>query len=79
MAKSEGYIKMLHGAGGSVMHDLVKNHIVKYLGGIGSYRSSDVCLEALDDAAAIGNLLTVVIVVGALIQLRILGKRAGIK
>ncbi len=25
---------MLHGAGGSVMHDLVKNYIVKYFGGL---------------------------------------------
>ena len=33
MEKTEK-ITMLHGAGGTVMHDLVKNYIVKYFGGI---------------------------------------------
>jgi len=39
---------MLHGAGGTVMHDLVKNYIVKYFGGTSRF---EVPLEALDDAA----------------------------
>jgi hypothetical protein len=29
-------ITMLHGAGGTVMHDLVKNYVVKYFGGVGN-------------------------------------------
>ena len=48
-------ITMLHGAGGTVMHDLVKNHIVKSFGGLDSF--ADVPLEAMDDAAAIGDLV----------------------
>jgi hydrogenase expression/formation protein HypE len=45
---------MLHGAGGTVMHDLVRNYIVKYFG-----RPSDaeVPLEAMDDAAVIGDIV----------------------
>ncbi|MGB9683743.1 MAG: hydrogenase expression/formation protein HypE [Candidatus Bathyarchaeales archaeon] len=43
---------MLHGAGGTVMHELVKNYIVKYFGGIGN---AEVPLEALDDAAVVGD------------------------
>ncbi len=45
---------MLHGAGGTVMHDLVKNYIVKYFGGASNI---DVPLEALDDAAVIGDVV----------------------
>jgi hydrogenase expression/formation protein HypE len=45
---------MLHGAGGSVMHDLVKNYIVKYFGGAGN---AEVPLEALDDAAVVGDVV----------------------
>ncbi len=48
-------ITMLHGAGGTVMHDLVKNHIVKSFGGLDNF--ADVPLEAMDDAAAIGDLV----------------------
>lgn len=43
---------MLHGAGGTVMHDLVKNYIVKYFGGVDN---AEVPLEALDDAAVVGD------------------------
>lgn len=43
---------MLHGAGGTVMHDLVKNYIVKYFGGV---NNAEVPLEALDDAAVVGD------------------------
>ncbi len=47
-------ITMLHGAGGTVMHDLVKNVVVKYFGGVGS---ADVPLEAMDDAAVVGDVV----------------------
>ncbi|MDI6805922.1 MAG: hydrogenase expression/formation protein HypE [Candidatus Bathyarchaeia archaeon] len=45
---------MLHGAGGTVMHELVRNYIVKYFGGSGN---AEVPLEALDDAAVIGDVV----------------------
>lgn len=45
---------MLHGAGGTVMHDLVKNYVVKYFGGIGK---AEVPLEAMDDAAVVGEIV----------------------
>lgn len=45
---------MLHGAGGTVMHDLVKNYIVKYFGGS---NNAEVPLEALDDAAVVGDVV----------------------
>jgi len=45
---------MLHGAGGTVMHDLVKNYIVKYFGSASNF---DVPLEALDDAAVVGDVV----------------------
>jgi hydrogenase expression/formation protein HypE len=54
MEKTEK-ITMLHGAGGSVMHDLVKNYIVKYFGGLGNI--AEVPLEAMDDAAVIGDIV----------------------
>ena len=57
MPRSDDRITMLHGAGGTVMHDLIKNYIVKYLGGFTSLSISDVSLEALDDAAAIGDIV----------------------
>jgi len=47
-------ITMLHGAGGTVMHDLVKNYIVKAFGGIGN---AEVPLEAMDDAAVVGDIV----------------------
>lgn len=50
----DGYVTMLHGAGGAVMHDLVKNYIVKYFGGAGI---AEVPLEALDDAAVVGDVV----------------------
>jgi len=46
---------MLHGAGGTVMHDLVKNYVVKYFGGLGN--AAEVPLEAMDDAAVIGDVV----------------------
>ncbi|MGA2768490.1 MAG: hydrogenase expression/formation protein HypE [Candidatus Bathyarchaeia archaeon] len=41
---------MLHGAGGTVMHDLVKNYVVKHFGGASNV---EVPLEAMDDAAVV--------------------------
>jgi hydrogenase expression/formation protein HypE len=55
MSDKSKKITMLHGAGGSVMHDLVKNHIVKYFGGLGY--EAEVPLEAMDDAAVIGDMV----------------------
>jgi hydrogenase expression/formation protein HypE len=37
------------------MHDLVKNYIVKYFGGLGN--AAEVPLEAMDDAAVIGDIV----------------------
>jgi hydrogenase expression/formation protein HypE len=45
---------MLHGAGGTMMHELIKNYIVKYFGGIDG---AEVPLEALDDAAVVGDVV----------------------
>jgi len=47
---------MLHGAGGTVMHDLVKNYILKYFGGTES-AGFEVPLEALDDAAVVDDIV----------------------
>jgi len=46
-------ITMAHGAGGTIMHDLIKKYIVTHLGGSGA----EVPLEALDDAAVIGDIV----------------------
>jgi len=46
-------ITMAHGAGGTIMQDLIKKYIVTYLGG----RDSEVPLEALDDAAVVGDIV----------------------
>lgn len=48
------HITMLHGAGGLVMHDLVRKYIVKHFGGT---NQGDVPLEALDDAAVINGIV----------------------
>jgi hydrogenase expression/formation protein HypE len=55
MSDKSEKITMLHGAGGTVMHDLVKNYIVKYFGGIGDL--AEIPLEAMDDAAVIGDIV----------------------
>jgi hydrogenase expression/formation protein HypE len=54
LSDKEAHITMMHGAGGTVMHDLVKNYIVKYLGGIAK---TEVPLEAMDDAAVVDNIV----------------------
>jgi hydrogenase expression/formation protein HypE len=47
------HITMLHGAGGSVMHDLIENYIIKYLRG---ESKAEVPLEYLDDAAVVDDI-----------------------
>jgi hydrogenase expression/formation protein HypE len=54
MTEKKDTITMLHGAGGTVMHDLVKNYVVKYFGGFGN---AEVPLEAMDDAAVCGDIV----------------------
>jgi len=54
MTSKDEKITMLHGAGGTVMHDLVKNYVVKAFGGIGD---AEVPLEAMDDAAVVDDLV----------------------
>jgi hydrogenase expression/formation protein HypE len=54
MLEKNEYITMLHGAGGSVMHELVKNYVVKYFGGSSN---AEVPLEALDDAAVVDDVV----------------------
>jgi hydrogenase expression/formation protein HypE len=46
-------IIMAHGAGGTVMGELIKNHVLKYLGG----SEAEVPLEALDDSAVVDNIV----------------------
>jgi len=46
-------ITMVHGAGGTVMHDLIKRYVLRYLGGSGA----EVPLEALDDSAVIDGIV----------------------
>jgi hydrogenase expression/formation protein HypE len=56
MKEKNGHITMLHGAGGTVMHDLVKNYIVKYFTGT-SANNAEVPLEAMDDAAVVEGIV----------------------
>ncbi len=46
-------ITMAHGAGGTVMKELVEKYVLKYLGGSGA----EVPLEALDDSAVINDIV----------------------
>ena len=46
-------ITVAHGAGGSIMQDLVKQYIIKYLGG----SKVEVPLEALDDSAVVDGIV----------------------
>ncbi len=54
MTEKKDAITMLHGAGGTVMHDLVKKYVVKYFGGFGN---AEVPLEAMDDAAVVDDIV----------------------
>ena len=47
-------ITMLHGAGGTVMHDLIKNYIVNYFSNAVDF---EVPLDVLDDAAVVGDVV----------------------
>lgn len=44
------HVTMLHGAGGTVMHSLIKDHILKHFG---NATGVEVPLEAMDDAAVV--------------------------
>jgi len=46
-------ITMAHGAGGTVMSELIKKHMLKHLGG----SRAEIPLEALDDSAVIDNIV----------------------
>ena len=46
-------ITMAHGGGGTIMHELVSKYVLKHLGGSGV----EVPLEALDDAAVVGDIV----------------------
>jgi len=46
-------ITMAHGAGGTVMSELIKKHVIKHLGG----SRAEVPLEALDDSAVIDDIV----------------------
>jgi len=46
-------ITMAHGAGGTIMNDLIKSYVLKHLGG----SSAEVPLEALDDSAVVDNIV----------------------
>lgn len=46
-------ITMAHGAGGTVMSELIKKHVLKHLGG----SRAEIPLEALDDSAVIDNIV----------------------
>jgi hydrogenase expression/formation protein HypE len=54
LTAKNGHITMLHGAGGSVMHDLVRDYIVKYFGNGTRF---EVPLEALADAAVVNDIV----------------------
>jgi hydrogenase expression/formation protein HypE len=45
-------ITLAHGAGGTIMGDLIHNHVLKYLGG----SHAEVPLEALDDSAVVDGI-----------------------
>ncbi|WXG42592.1 MAG: hydrogenase expression/formation protein HypE [Promethearchaeati archaeon SRVP18_Atabeyarchaeia-1] len=47
------HITMSHGAGGSVMQELIKSYILKYLGG----SNAEVPLEALDDSGVVDGIV----------------------
>jgi hydrogenase expression/formation protein HypE len=47
------HITLSHGAGGSVMQELIKNYILKYLGG----SNAEVPLEALDDSGVVDGIV----------------------
>jgi hydrogenase expression/formation protein HypE len=57
MLTKDEQITMLHGAGGTIMHDLIRNFVVKYLGETKSPGFVEVPLSALDDAAVVDDIV----------------------
>jgi hydrogenase expression/formation protein HypE len=55
MSEKKDAVTMLHGAGGIVMHKLVKNYVVKAFTGLTN--EAEVPLEAMDDAAVVGDIV----------------------
>ncbi|TRO45206.1 hypothetical protein E2P42_01070, partial [Candidatus Bathyarchaeota archaeon] len=55
MSEKKDAITMLHGAGGTVMHKLVKDYVVKYFAGLTN--EAEIPLEAMDDAAVVGDIV----------------------
>jgi hydrogenase expression/formation protein HypE len=53
--KATGRVTMAHGAGGAIMNELIEQFILKHLGNAPS--GAEVGLEALDDAAVIGDIV----------------------
>jgi hydrogenase expression/formation protein HypE len=53
LSDTDQHVTMSHGAGGTVMHDLIRNYIVKHFGGAGN----EVALEAMDDAAVVDGVV----------------------
>jgi len=53
LAHKNECITMLHGAGGTVMRDLIENYVLRYFGGMSN---AEVPLEAMDDAAIVGGI-----------------------
>jgi len=56
MGAEGGYVTMLYGAGGSVMHEFIKKYILGFLGDLDGGRF-EVSLKALDDAAVVGDIV----------------------
>lgn len=56
MGLGSEYITMLHGAGGSVMHDFIKKYILKFFSDLGG-SSLEVSLKDLDDAAVVNGVV----------------------
>jgi hydrogenase expression/formation protein HypE len=57
MVTKDEQITMLHGAGGTVMHDLIRNFVVRYLGETKSPGFVEVPLNALGDAAVVDDIV----------------------
>lgn len=56
MRAEKEYVTMLHGAGGSVMHNFIRKYILRFFIDLDK-GNFDVPLRALDDAAAFGNIV----------------------
>lgn len=56
MGAESGYVTMLYGAGGSVMHDFIKKYILRFFSDLGG-ENFEVPLKALDDAAVVRDIV----------------------